>query len=321
MEIYYDSIQEGVWFQSLHPSVQKANLLPFPKRNSTAAVNSVLAYDRPDIVLVDNGTPILVVERTVEVPSGHNVGQRFARLVAAAQLQIPIVYFGPYAAYKHGGATQGPRYMNLRLFYSLSNIARIENTAVTIINWPVDANYEVIQNPTKDLRLREYLQLFLNLYQQYGQPSMNQHIMCSSFEQQQDSERRAFIAKDVKNPEQYDSPPDSVQIIPNNTLNSYKTHNINLTNLLRCTETVLYKIGMNYIRSDPYAGCAMLYAYLYCGGMKKPTRNLVLHFPGIAIEEWQATSQKSSDRKDLRLFKLVADGIIFANGYLPKSSL
>ncbi len=102
MEVYYDSYQEGIWFKGLHYRLYEANLYPFPRGNSGPEyLKRALIYDRPDIVVVDNNQPIFVLERTVEVPSGHNVGQRFARLVAAAQMRIPIVYFGPYAAYKH----------------------------------------------------------------------------------------------------------------------------------------------------------------------------------------------------------------------------
>src|SRR2546423_1692293 len=103
MQIYYDSIQEGDWFRGLHPTLKSAALLPFPNvRLQPVALKQVLSLDRPDIVLVDQEKPILVLERTREVPSGHNVGQRFARLVAAAQMRVPSVYLGPYAAYKHG---------------------------------------------------------------------------------------------------------------------------------------------------------------------------------------------------------------------------
>ena len=95
LKIYYDSIQEGHWFKKLHPKLDSAELHPFPsKGKGDVRLAKVLAYDRPDIVLTDHDEPILVVERTVEVPSGHNVGQRFARLAAAAQMRVPCVYFG-----------------------------------------------------------------------------------------------------------------------------------------------------------------------------------------------------------------------------------
>ena len=126
--VFCDSLQEGMWFKNLHPDFANASLMVIPgsqREQKKYGIDRVLQYDRPDIVLKDNNRVIFVLERTVEVPSGHNVGQRFGRLVASAKERIPVVYFGPYMAYKHGGDTAGPRYMNLRLFYSLQKCIRV----------------------------------------------------------------------------------------------------------------------------------------------------------------------------------------------------
>ena len=91
MEIYYDNLQEGTWFKGLNPSFKSAKLIAINDIVVGTPVAKALEYDRPDIILADNGIPILVVERTIEVPTGHNVGQRFARLAAAAEAKIPLV--------------------------------------------------------------------------------------------------------------------------------------------------------------------------------------------------------------------------------------
>lgn len=319
MEIFYDSYPEGVWFKSLHSSLVNATLNPFPTSTERKeALQRVLLYDRPDIVLVDNDRPILVLERTVEVPSGHNVGQRFARLVAAAQMQIPVVYFGPYAAYKHGGETRGPRYMNLRLFYALDNLAKIENTAATTINWPVDDHYEIIQRPAiRDKRVKAYMELFFTFYTRYDRSELAQLIANSTFQQEQDTEKTTFVSEKVRKSEQYDSPPGSVLIKP---LMSLPELAMERPKNLHAAEVVLYAVGMQHMRSDPYTGTAMLYAYLYCGGMHDRRRNLVLHFPNISTGQWR-NAASGRGRKEIRLFKLAADGILFSNGYLPQSEL
>lgn len=162
--IYCDDLQEGIWFQELDPHFENAELEVIPSKKAeimSCGLDEVLKYDRPDIILKDENNVIFVLERTVEVPSGHNVGQRYGRLLAAAEANIPIVYFGPYMAYKHGGNTAGPRYMNLRLFYSLKKASELYNTAVTTINWPVDRDCEVLKTPAKDNRIKQYLNLRL----------------------------------------------------------------------------------------------------------------------------------------------------------------
>lgn len=318
MDIFYDSIQEGVWFRELVEELTGSALYPFPPRNQCPSyLLELLSLDRPDIILVDHEQPILVLERTTEVPSGHNVGQRFGRLVAAAYKRIPAVYFGPYMAYKHGGDTQGPRYMNLRLFYALKAVARIENTAITTINWPVDDDCEIIQTSDKDNRIKKYLQLLLSSYHTVGLSKIGAILMASEFEEEQEAERVTFAQTKVSDVDQYDSPPPSVVIdswksIPELAARSPK-------NLSR-GKVVFYNIGMRYIRSDPYAGSALLYAYLYCGGISNRNNDLVLYFPHISTDMWFEAA-KNKARKDVRMYKIAADGILFNDGYLSSSDL
>lgn len=319
LQIFYDSIQEGLWFQSLSSHLKDATLHPFPTSKDTPPkLAQALSFDRPDIILAQDYEPIMILERTVEVPSGHNVGQRFARLVAGAQMQIPVVYFGPYAAYKHGGKTQGPRYMNLRLFYALEKVEAIEDTVITIMNWPVDDQFEVIQSPEKDTRMIEYLNLFFRYYDGSSDTTkFAEYLKNSQFRAEQVQERQQFIKDYVRGPEQYDNPPNSVSIT--NWKNVSEIATVNPTDLT--DKILLYNIGMKNIRSDPYTGTAILYAYLYCGGLTNRTMSLVLYFPNVTSVKWKNVAGGERERKDIRLFRLVADGILFSDGYIPKSQL
>lgn len=317
VRIYYDGIQEGLWFQKMHPALAGTRLDPFP-RNPPPLVARALSYDKPDIILTDDDeNPILILEQTTEVPSGHNVGQRFARLAGAAKMRVPSVYFGPFKAYKHGGKTAGPRYMNLRLFYAIEKMALIEDTACTIINWPVDAACEILQTPAKDAHVREYMQLFFEHYDRHGMAGIVGYIKGSQYEVERKRERDHFAATQVRRPKRYDGPPPSVIIAPAARIATLRRAD---TSALRHPETIFYRIGMRYIRSDPYAGMALLYSYLYADGLPPVTRNVVLHFPKITITMWRALATGRM-RKDERLFKMVADGILFKDGYLPKAQL
>lgn len=320
MRVYYDSLQEGLWFQSLHADLARAALNPFPSAQSAPPlIAQALSFDRPDIILTDDDEdrPILILERTREVPSGHNVGQRFARLVGAAKMHVPAVYFGPYKAFKHGGETAGPRYMNLRLFHAIEKMAEIEDSAITIINWPVDRHCELIQTAEKDNHVREYLNLFFQHYNAHGSEGINQRIRESAFEAERKREREAFAKAAVRNPKQYDVPPPSVKMVNTSSIRELAGVDVSA---LRYADTVFYKVGMTYIRSDPYTGTALLYSYLYCGGQPSRTRNMVLYFPHISIQMWRDVG-RGRGRKDERLFRLVADGILFRDGYLPKLDL
>lgn len=315
-EIFYDSLQEGLWFKNLNRCFSNAHFVVIPnskREQERLGIDQVLIYDRPDIILKHNGRIILVLERTVEVPSGHNVGQRFGRLVAAARQRIPVVYFGPYVAYKHGGDTAGPRYMNLRLFYSLRNLSDIFNTAITTINWPVDENCEVLKTPQKDIRIRQYVDLFLGYYTQYGMNGLTEYIKHSQFQEEQIIEQNDFARTKIRNPEQYNYPPESVQIL---SVHQFESFYHPLPDCLSCSveRIVAYHIGMTYIRADPYVGMSALYYYLYCDSQTAQ----ILLFPNISIAEW---NELDKNTKTYRMFKEFGDAILFRDGLLLRREL
>ena len=315
--ILYDEPQEAEWFRNLNPKLAYAKQASITEARLWPGMQGVLAYDRPDVVLLDGETPILVVEETVEVPSGHNVGQRFARIAAAAESGVPSLYFGPYAAKKHGGETAGPRYVNARVFLAFDEVVRATGSAVTTINWPVDEDFEVRRGSDKDADVRAYASTFLELYT--GQPTLgelNAALLQSDLHRRMVSERRQFVRTSIKKPEQYDGPPDSVKVIaPCEFRNRFGRIE---GELQRFTALVVYKVGMNNIRSDPYTGMAMLYRYLYV--LSHDSRSLVLWFPNISEAMWRQAAA-NENRKDIRLFRMSADAILFSDNLLLRDNL
>ena len=315
--ILYDDLQEAEWFRNLNAALADAREESITNARDWPGMEAVLSYDRPDIVLLDGRRPILVVEETSEVPSGHNVGQRFARIAAAAEAGVPSLYFGPYAAMKHGGKTAGPRYMNVRLFLALDAVVRITGSAVTTINWPVDRRYEVRRGQEKDADARAYLETFLALYgTQPDLHRLNKDLLQADIHRRMVTERQRFVQTSIRNPGQYDGPPGSVSIInPNEFRIRFERIERELQNY---TELVVYKVGMTNIRSDPYTGMAMLYRYLYVLG--RDSRALVLWFPNITEAMWRQVAA-NGDRKDVRLFRISADAILFSDSLLLREVL
>lgn len=309
LKILFDAEHEAEWFRSLHPSLATVPEAPISGTHPPAILD-VLRYDRPDIILLDGEEPILVVEETVEVPTGHNVGQRYARIAAAAESSVPFLYFFPYVAKKHGGKTAGRRYVNVRLFHSLDVMVALTNSAVTSINWPVDDNYEVRRDPDKDAHVREYMDAFLACYSMSGPNRISSALLVSPNYKRMVLERDAFVRKSIKKLDQYNNPPPSVEIM---SRKSFESRFPNVCGMPRSlNEVVLYKVGMSEMRSDPFTGAAFLYHYLYVAQF--PGRALVLWFPKIDFSAWERAA-RSGKRKDVRLFRHTADAILFADAF------
>ena len=92
--IYSDNLIEADWFKSLNKKFSDSKVALIKSRgNNLPIIEKIISYDRPDIILLKNNKPLLVVEKTREVPTGHNVGQRMARLVRSVELNIPTIFF------------------------------------------------------------------------------------------------------------------------------------------------------------------------------------------------------------------------------------
>jgi hypothetical protein len=94
LQIFCDDNHEGNWFKSLCTSLNDIPLSPIKSRGENPPyIEKLLRYDRPDIILVEDEVSKLILEKTREVPTGHNVGQRFGRLVNAAEEGVMVIFF------------------------------------------------------------------------------------------------------------------------------------------------------------------------------------------------------------------------------------
>ena len=114
---------------------------------------------------------MLVIEITSEVPTGHNVGQRFARLVRAIELGIPTIYYFPFDAKKHGQYSSVCN-LNIRLLAAAKKMYEIHNTPLLCVNWPTDKHGELITDGTEN-------EVMISLLKSYVDSDFNP--ACSEF--------------------------------------------------------------------------------------------------------------------------------------------
>ena len=317
--IYYEAEQEGRWFQGLSKHLASAEMrLMRTYGKNPRVIDELITYDLPDVILVVNDEPKIVLEKTEEVPTGHNVGQRFARLVRAAELGVMVIYFLPFAAMKHGKYAN-PCWVNARLLGAMFRVWEIHKTPFIAVDWPHDKDYELLRNGTEDKVVRKLIDELLET---------SFDLDAASLIEQMKVEMERAMKQAIERNKGYEGPPGSVRIEPTGDyLHSIrgKFKDTDLPGHLDArNQTLIYRIGMteeNCRREDPYTGMQLIYDYQYCRhGRTKYDRhtNLILDFPEIRKEVWLARNPYESQKKR-RLWYLVPDLLVFEDGVInPK---
>jgi len=310
--IYCDNRVEGLWFKGLSASLSAATLHLIGGRGSNpSVVDDLVRYDRPDIILLADEKPVMVVEKTREVPTGHNVGQRIARLVRAVESNVLTIKFFPFDARKHG-TYSGVCNLNIRLLEAFAAMTRIHRVPILAVNWPVDTHGELVDDGTEDDRVKAVVDNYLKTSHDNG---------CGEIRAQQkimDDEYKARLARRGA----YARPPGSVVSMLSKSLDGY----INGTSqkeirarFMSRPNTLLYQIGMtpeNCKRQDPYTGMQFIYDYLLCRNGADPAdkhTNLVLRFPNLTREEWYKNNPNNPNTKSCNWY-ITANGFWFKDG-------
>jgi hypothetical protein len=310
--VYSDNAIEAAWFKNLHPSFENLDSKDILGRGrNPPVVENLIQYDRPDIILTDGSKALLVIEKTREVPTGHNVGQRVARLVKAVENQIPTIKFFPFDAKKHG-AYSGICNLNIRLILAFDKMWDIHKCPIIALNWITDSDGELIDDGSEDDEIKSVIKDFV---------ASGFNINCSRFtsvRKQMDLDYKRRLAQR----HQYGDPPPSVTF--NQTSDFLNTLGFNVDqsdkiSLLKHKESLVYLIGMTEDkckRQDPYTGTQFIYDYAYCRTGARPAdknRNLILHFPNLKKSVWDRKNPNDPNSKSCNWY-LVANAFIFSDG-------
>lgn len=314
MKIFSDNIIEYNWFKNLNNHFLDVDFEIIKKRGKNIElVEELIKYDRPDIILLDNEKVLLVIEKTREVPTGHNVGQRMARLIRAVELGIPTIYFCPFKARKHGQYSSICN-INGRLFECFHKIWSIHNTPIHLVNWNCDNHGELIDDGTEDDAISQIIEMYVKTNFRGN----------TNFLEQEKENLLIKFEKSCKEFNEYKNPPKSVEIISTKLL--LKKNEFFLSEKIKkelsiFSQTVIYKIEMKESktakRQDPYTGTQFIYDYLYCREGKKvedKKKNLILFFPLIKKNFWMSINPNNNSKSSN--WYLTANGLLFADGFI-----
>lgn len=305
--IVHDALQEADWFQNLSEQLSNAAISRLDD-DSPDPVLEIASYDRPDIILLRDGVPVLVVEKTGHVPTGKNPLQRVARLVKAAEIGVPGIFFVPYAAKKHG-KNAGKTNLNYRAIQALRRVEEVNDTPMLIPPWPTHDDYELIHDGSEDELISRFVDQFL-------QEDCNPAVPAAEDIRAQSEQGAKRILSEYA---PYEKPPKSVTI--QSTRSATEQYNgLEGDGSFQTSrdETVVCDFKFQTRRTDPYIGSQFAYDYLYCRtgpSVHDRNRNLVLNMPKIDRETWFEYHPYKPGNKTA-LWYACADALVLADDTL-----
>lgn len=256
-------------------------------------IKKILYLDAPDLIVEIDHEPIFSIEVSTEAGTGHNVFQRFARLAASVENNVPSFYIYPEAVIVHRQNSSKWDEINPLIFKALEHVMSIYNIPSLFYYFPSDfRDYE--ENPMDSPSLSSKGLKFDPNRNYSGSPSGTDSEMQNMFSAINEiiaiNERFGVVAgrekllanrviidrKDFMQNEFSGkggnfsmSPLSATQILPTdyilNYLSKYENASYQIGELLKSRDqTIVYQVDSKTFRSDPYAGCIAAIDYLKC---------------------------------------------------------
>ncbi|MDO5639604.1 MAG: hypothetical protein Q4G28_07010 [Neisseria sp.] len=276
-------------------------------------IKKILYLDAPDLIVEINHEPIFSVEVSTEAGTGHNAFQRFARLAASVENNVPAFYIYPEAVIiERENSTQWDR-INPLIFKALDRVMSTYQIPALLYYYPSDFTECPTQPELAGNRHNGGLRHEADI-DYAGSPSSNDAGMIQMFEAMNDviavfeqygivegrkrlngknsiKERREWMNSEYisKGGNMNMSPLSATVKIPTKYLLNYlEAEGHHIGELLRNREeTVLYKANAKF-RGDPYPGSLAAIDYLYCREGKtfeERKYNLVLVWSDVEVDE------------------------------------
>jgi len=293
-------------------------------------IKQILYLDAPDLIVELDTEPIFSIEVTTEAGTGHNAFQRFARLAASVENNVPAFYIYPEAVIIRRVKNHTTKWdtINPLVFKALDDVMEIYKIPALLYYFPSD--YRTHPDPLTAPHSRSKGLIFDSNRGFAGCPDGNHPEMQDAFSSMNEiievverhgvikgrekllgkrvlMARKNFMNREftLKGGNNNMSPLTATITIDTeyllNHLSQYERGGYRIGELLRSRrETIIYKIDAGF-RGDPYPGAVAAIDYLLCReGRTFEDRkyNLVLAWGNLTIDDegknLNLTSSKST---------------------------
>lgn len=285
-------------------------------------IRKILYLDACDLIVEKDNEPVFSIEISTEAGTGHNAFQRFARIAASVENNVPALYVYPEAIIIKRNSENSVRWdeINPLIFRAMEAVMNIYQIPALLYYFPSD--FRSYRNNPMDSPnyLRKGLNYDKKITKYAGCPDSGAHsinklfgvineiIDCTEKEGVHEArkkligkvvirEQRNFMQNEFSNKskgrsEDEMSPLTAVNKVPTeyllNYLSRYENKQYKIGELLRSRSfTLIYQINAKF-RGDPYAGALTAIDYLKCREGKTfedRKYNLVLLFGVISVDD------------------------------------
>lgn len=297
-------------------------------------IKQILYLDAPDLIVEIDSEPIFSIEVSTEAGTGHNVFQRFGRLAASVENNVPAFYIYPEAVIinrKKGNTTKWDP-INPLVFRALDNVMSIYQIPALFYYFPSD--YNVHANPSTSPNIQTKGLKFDRNRNFAGCPDSSDSEMQLMFQainelisvvevsgviegREKLLGKRPIIDRKALMQSEYAAKGGNNNMSPLtatikvrtdyllNYLSRYEGQRYEIGELLRSREeTVIYKVDAKF-RGDPYPGAIAAIDYLLCREGKtfeEREFNLVMAWGKIEIDDDTETIELTGKKGKIKDF-------------------
>lgn len=296
-------------------------------------IKKILYLDAPDLIIEIDHEPIFSVEVSTEAGTGHNVFQRFARLAASVENNVPSFYIYPEAVIITRQNT-APRWdkINPLIFKALDDVMSIYKIPSLFYYFPTDyqTNLDASTSANSLTKGVKYEQnrnyagspLATDTEMQLMFSAMNEIITVvesqgvirgreNLLSKRLIIDRRAFMNQEfvAKGGTMNTSPLSATLKVPTqyvlNYLKTYENSQYQIGELLKSRdETIIYKVDAKF-RGDPYPGALAAIDYLLCRegkSFEERKYNLVMVWGNLTLDTVNETLNITSTKSTISDF-------------------
>lgn len=278
-------------------------------------IKNILYLDAPDLIVEVNGDPIFSLEITTEAGTGHNAFQRFGRLMAALENQVPAFYVYPTGVFVRRQSSRNRwDYINPNIYKAMESAMQIHQVPALLFHYPTcspqkpsecsDANHKgLIENldypgcPCTNEEIKSLFKVANEVFEyelNQESSSSDRELLLPSIKDWRDKMKTWEVERrnDMEAEPPY-SPVTATYEIPTQSLLRYlqkftsSDYRFQGNLLENRDKTIIYQARAKY-RDDPYPGALAALDYLLARTGKTyedRNKNLVMAFGTVQYDE------------------------------------